>query len=140
VAVQVPPELQTPEVILRAMGSAVAGDTRSTAQKVLDFLLGGNPAERMGGVAPMGMAVRPRGPQIILPGNLRRAFGTSMTPQAVQPVTTNLERPWPGVYPGPLEAGRMQPKSFAKPLTFEMPQITDAEREALLRSLGMTGP
>ena len=58
-AVQVPPELQTPEVILRAMGSVMAGDTRSQAQKVLDFLLGGNPSERMGGVAPMRIGVMP---------------------------------------------------------------------------------
>src|SRR3990172_8074343 len=57
-AMQVPPELQTPEVVLRSLGSVMAPE-RSVPQWLLDMILGGSPTERMAGVAPMRIGVMP---------------------------------------------------------------------------------
>jgi len=122
------------EAMRRSLGGGLLDIIPATAPYATALF--GPPETRMAGPSTISRV----GPVVRLPEILQRLFGSAMRPKATPPQLTGLTRPWPGVYRGAVEQGRMQPKSFANPLTFEMPPISDAERAALLRSLGMTGP
>ena len=127
------PTLEEFEAMRRNFGGGLLDRIPATAPYATALF--GPPETRLPGPSGIGRV----GPLVKVPEILQRLLGSTMRPKRVPPPLTGLTRPWSGVYQGTVEQGRVQPKSFANPLTFEIPPFTDAEREALLRSLSMLG-